>query len=144
MSPRPQSATTSPLRPHRQHPPLGVTPLLCGVLLLHPLYRTCMASSAYLTSARHSWCGPITPSCPGGRRGGAESSSSVPSHKALPVGDMRTGGVPGTLLDPPPSPSSQTGSCPWQTGAQCVPVTHTLPQGTDPCVPKRAVSPQCA
>jgi len=104
VSPRPQSATTSPLRPRRQHPPLGVTPLLCGVLLLHPLYRTCMASSAYLTSARHSWCGPITPSCPGGRRGGAESSSSVPSHKSLPVGDMRTGGVPGAtpLLDPPP------------------------------------------
>ena len=90
MSPRPQSATTSPLRPRRQHPPLGVTPLLCGVLLLHPLYRTCMASSAYLTSARHSWCGPITPSCPGGRRGGAHGAGRGTSSRNCTVTVLRS------------------------------------------------------
>lgn len=148
MSPRPQSATTTPLRPHRQHPPLRVTPLLCGVLLLHPLYKSCTASSAYLKSAQHSWCGPVTPSCLGGWgvKGRTPASSSVPSHQALPVGDTRTGGCQGPgatpLLDHPQSFIPWM-SCPWQTGAQCVPVSHMQPQRTDPCVPKRVVSPHC-
>lgn len=103
MSPRPQSATTSPLRPRRQHPPLGVTPLLCGVLLLHPLYRTCMASSAYLTSARHSWCGPITPSCPGGRRGGRiQQLCAIPQSSACGGHEDRGGPRGHPLVDPPP------------------------------------------
>lgn len=102
MSPRPQSATTTPLRPHRQHPPLGVTPLLCGVLLLHPLYKSCTASSAYLKSAQHSWCGPVTPSCLGGWGGEREDTSlqlcAIPQSSAC--GGHEDRGVPGARGHP--------------------------------------------
>lgn len=102
MSPRPQSATTTPLCPHRQHPPLRVTPLLCGVLLLHPLYKSCTASSAYLKSAQHSWCGPVTPSCLGGWGGEREDTSlqlcAIPQSSAC--GGHEDRGVPGARGHP--------------------------------------------
>lgn len=64
-------------------PTCGVALGLCGVLGLHPPYKTCSASSAYLTSALHSWTGPLTPSCPGGHR---------PEHLSAPNLALSMGG----------------------------------------------------
>lgn len=149
MSPRPQSATTTPLCPHRQHPPLRVTPLLCGVLLLHPLYKSCTASSAYLKSAQHSWCGPVTPSCLGGWgvKGRTPASSSVPSHQALPVGDTRTGGCQGPgatpLLDHPQSfiPDWELPMANWCPMCPCV--TYATPKDGSMRPQEGCVTPLC-
>lgn len=70
--PSPQSGAAAPCR---WYLPMGVSLWLWGVLALHPPYKTCSASSAYLTSALHSWTAPLTPSRLGG---GTTLNSSHP------------------------------------------------------------------
>lgn len=79
--------------PKSQHPraaPQEVAPTYGGgtgaLQGLHPPYKTCSASSAYLTSAHTAGWGPLTPSCLGGAQPQAAPHSLAQSMGGLGVG----------------------------------------------------------